>query len=311
MDYKNRGRSESRRKKTKPERETMNQSPLQWPVRGWTCAKNGTPVNLNERILHPPQVLIGLVRPDHQSPPTPPSPFGPFGPPSPPSPPSPQRPFGPFGPKTSSFIADLDGADGADGASGYDAARAAYIAGDTTENPKVLVSKLTISRKTVKDKLVTIRFLDHTAVVSVEQCEMPDGSMAPGLSEAHVMDHLASVLGAKAREKLKLGGTKRSRANLLVMPGLKEDMKFNKIQKRKTTVSLERKRRCDMCGKVPRKSGQQTNACGASVLMPDGRRVGLYVCLDCPSGPMGVCGQIVKVTKNLNKHSALAEVVRS
>ena len=125
------------------------------------------------------------------------------------------------------------------------------------------------------------------------------------------MEFLASVLGAKASEKLKLGRTKKSRANLLVMPGLKEDLKFNKMHKRKTTVRLEYKRRCDMCGEVPRKSGQDTNACGASVLMPDGRSVGLYVCLDCPSGPMLVCGKIVKVTKNLNRHSARAEVVRS
>lgn len=194
---------------------------------------------------------------------------------------------------------------------GYDARRAAYIAGDTKEEPDGLVSNVTIDRKTVGDKLATIKFLDHAAMVSVQECEMPDGSMALGFSADHLMEFLASVLGTKASEKLKLGRTKKSRANLLVMPGIQKDMKFNKVHKKKTTLRLEYKRRCDMCGEVPRNSGQDTNACGASVLMPDGRTIGLYVCLDCPSGPMSVCGQTVKVTKNLNRHSARAEVVLS
>ncbi len=99
------------------------------------------------------------------------------------------------------------------------------------------------------------------------------------------------------------------------MPGMyekgKEDQKFNKIHKDQATVLLEYKRRCDMCCEIPRKSGRETNACGVSVLMPDGRTIELYVCLDCPSGPMLVCGQTVKVTKNLNRHSAHAKVVRA
>jgi hypothetical protein len=120
------------------------------------------------------------------------------------------------------------------------------------------------------------------------------------------------LLGTKASEKLKLGRTKKSRANLLVMPGLKADLKFNKINKKNTTLRLEYKKSCDMCGEVPRKSGQdKTNACGASVLMPDGRVIELYVCLDCPSGRMSVCGEPVEVTKNQHRHSACAKVVRA
>ena len=288
----------------------MNQRPLQspWEVGGWKCEKNGTPVTLSECIQHQPRVLIGLVRQDQQSPASPPRPPRPSSLPTLPSLPSPASPFGPFGSQASALIAELDGADGA---SGYDAARAAYIAGHKKEEPKVLVSNLTISRETVDNPFVTIKFLDHAAIVPVQECQMPNGSMALGFSADHLMEFLASVLGTKASEKLKLGRTKKSRANLLVMPGIQKDMKFNKVHKKKTTLRLEYKRRCDMCGKVPRNSGQDTNACGASVLMPDGRTIGLYVCLDCPSGPMSVCGQTVKVTKNLNRHSARAEVVPS
>jgi hypothetical protein len=92
------------------------------------------------------------------------------------------------------------------------------------------------------------------------------------------------------------------------MPGIKEDMKFNKIHKKKATVHLERVMLCDMCGTVPRKSGKKTNACGVPVLMPGGEKVNLYVCLDCPSGPMVVRGRVVQVKKNLNRHSARAEL---
>lgn len=58
-----------------------------------------------------------------------------------------------------------------------------------------------------------------------------------------------------------------------MMPGIKEDMKFNKIRKKKATVHLERVMLCD----------KKTNACGVSVA----RRSNLYVGLDCPSGPCG------------------------
>ena len=269
-------------------------------VGGWTCVKNGIaeggPGNLNECILAAgaaaSHVLIGIVRPD---------------PPSPPDLPSPPSSVGPVGQKTLEFIAGLDGA------LGYDARRADYIAGRTNKEPDVLVSNVTISRKKVGDPLLTITMLGlgHTAVVPVQECKMPDGTTAPGISADHVMEFLDGLLGTKASEKLKLGRAKKSRANLLVMPGLKEDLKFNKIHKKRTTVRLEYKKRCDMCGEVPRKSGQDTNACGASVLMPDGRKIGLYVCLDCPSGRMLLCGETVEVTKNLHSHSAHAKVVRA
>jgi hypothetical protein len=268
-------------------------------VGGWTCVKNGIaeggPGNLNECILAAgaaSHVLIGIVRPD---------------PPSPPDLPSPPSPVGPVGQKTLEFIAGLDGA------LGYDARRADYIAGRTNKEPDVLVSNVTISRKKVGDPLLTITMLGlgHTAVVPVQECKMPDDTTAPGISADHLMEFMDGLLGTKASEKLKLGRTKKSRANLLVMPGLKEDLKFNKIHKKKTTVRLEYKKRCDMCGEVPRKSGQDTNACGASVLMPDGRKIGLYVCLDCPSGRMLLCGETVEVKKNLHSHSAHAKVVRA
>jgi hypothetical protein len=276
--------------------------PISVSVGGWTCVKNGiaegTPVNLNECILAAgaaaaaSHVLIGIVRPD---------------PPSPPDLPSPPSPVGPVGQKTLEFIAGLDGA------LGYDARRADYIAGRTNKEPDVLVSNVKISRKKVGDPLLTITMLGlgHTAVVPVQECKMPDDTTAPGISADHLMEFLDGLLGTKASGKLKLGRTKKSRANLLVMPGLKKDLKFNKIHKKNTTVRLEYKKRCDMCGEVPRKSGEDTNACGASVLMPDGRAIGLYVCLDCPSGRMLVCGETVEVTKNLHRHSAHAKVVRA
>ena len=278
----------------------MEPSPVSVSAGGWTRVKNGiaegTPVNLNECIIaagRASHVLIGIVRPDPPSPP------------DLPSPPSPVGPVGPVGQKTSELIAELGGA------SGYDAARADYVAGRTTKEPDVLVSNVTISRKKVEDPLVTITFLDHTAVAPVQECKMPDETTAPGISADHLMEFMDGLLGTKASEKLKLGRTKKSRANLLVMPGLKQDLKFNKIHKKNTTVRLEYKKRCDMCGEVPRKSGEDTNACGASVLMPDGRKIGLYVCLDCPSGRMLVCGETVEVTKNLHRHSAQAKVVRA
>ncbi len=280
--------------------------PISVSVGGWMRVKNGiaeeTPVNLNERILAAgaaaaaggaSHVLIGIVRQD------------PSSPRDLPSPPSPVGPVGPVGQKTLELVAELDSA------LGYGVRRADYIAGLTNEEPDVLVSNVKISRKEVGDPLLTITMLDHVAVVPVQECKMPDETTAPGISADHLMEFMDGLLGTKASEKLKLGRTKKSRANLLVMPGLKEDLKFNKIHKKNTTVRLEYIKRCDMCGEVPRKSGQDTNACGASVLMPDGRKIGLYVCLACPSGRMLVCGETVEVTKNLHRHSANAKVVRA
>ena len=263
---------------------------------GWMCVTNGlvcgTRGNLDERILAAAQVLIGVVRPD--SPGTP-RPFGPFG---------------PFGPKTSALIAELE----ASAPSDYEAARKAYIAGDTREKPSPLVSKLKISRASLDALIATIEFLDHKAEVPVQQCEMPNGKTALGLSGDHVMDHIHRVLGANARTKLRLCGARDSWPNLLVMPGMYKNgkgTKFNNIEKKGATVRVEYARHCDMCGLLPSKSVQQNGACGASVLVPDGEKVDLYVCLGdprCTSGTMVVRGQIVKVTKNLNKHSASAEL---
>jgi hypothetical protein len=259
-------------------------------VQGWMCVKNGvvegTPGNLGERIAgaYGPVghvgILIGVVRPDsHDSEPL----------------------LGPFGPEICALAAELASQSGG-------AARAAYIAGDTTNEPPSRVGDVTLSRTGDEAETVTIEVLDHKGEVPVQQCEMPDGKTAPGLSYEHVVGYLARVLGATARTKLRLGGTRGSRPNLLVMPGIKEDMKFNKIHKKKATVHLERVMLCDMCGTVPRKSGKKTNACGVSVLMPGGEKVNLYVCLDCPSGPMVVRGRVVQVKKNLNRHSARAEL---
>jgi hypothetical protein len=163
---------------------------------------------------------------------------------------------------------------------------------------------------------LVVKFLDYVAVVPEQECKMPDGSIVPGIPAADLMHLVGGVLGAEASKKLKLGRTGESEANLLVMPGLYEkgpcsEQKYNKIRKKKTTVRLEYKRRCDMCGEVPRKSGREINACGASVVMPDGRTIELYVCLGCPSGPMLVCGETVEVKKSLNSHSAHAKVVRA
>jgi hypothetical protein len=166
----------------------------------------------------------------------------------------------------------------------------------------------------LEDKRLVVKFLDYVAVVPEQECKMPDGNTVPGISAADLMSLVVSVLGDEASKKLKLGRTGNSEANLLVMPGLYEkgpcsEQKFNKIHKKKTTVRLEYKRRCDMCGEVPRKSGREINACGASVVMPDGRTIELYVCLACPSGRMSVCGETVEVKKSLNSHSANAKVV--
>jgi hypothetical protein len=295
-------------------------------VGGWTC-ENGSPWNLEERIIAAaaaatdapaPVVLFGRV-------------IG-VPPPSPPSPPAPQSPvciFGPLPPKASALVDNLK-------ASVYGAQRGAYLAGLTYEKPNELVCKVQIiceggregirkgrkrSREEVKgpldpleNKSLVVKFLDYVAVVPEQECKMPDGSIVPGISAADLMHIAVGVLGDAASKKLKLGRTGNSEANLLVMPGLYEkgeNQKFNKIRKRQATLPLEHKKRCDMCGEVPRKSGREINACGASVVMPGGRTVELYVCLTCPSGRMLVCGETVEVKKSLNSHSAHAKVVRA
>jgi hypothetical protein len=237
------------------------------------------------------------------------------------------RTFGPLPPKTSALVDNLK-------ASVYGAQRGAYLAGLTDEKPGELACKVQIicedSRKgrkrsraealealdALENKSLVVKFLDYVAVVPEQECKMPDGSIVPGISAADLMHIVVRVLGDEASKKLKLGRTGDSEANLLVMPGLYEkgpcsEQKFNKIRKKKTTVRLEYKRRCDMCGEVPRKSGREINACGASVVMPDGRTIELYVCLACPSGRMSVCGETVEVKKSLNSHSAQAKVVRA
>jgi hypothetical protein len=295
-------------------------------VGGWTC-ENGTPWNLDERLIAAAAaatdapsrvVLFGRVIRE------PPSPESPSTHPSPPSPPSPVRTFGPLPPIASALVDKLE-------ASGYDAERGAYIAGRTDKKPDELVCKIKIIREggrngrkrsrdevedPLEDKLLVVKFLDYVAVVPEQECTMPDGSIVPGIPAADLMHLVVGVLGDEASKKLKLGRTGDSEANLLVMPGLYEkgpcsEQKFNKIRKKKTTVRLEYKRRCDMCGEVPRKSGREINACGASVVMPDGKTIELYVCLGCPSGPMLVCGETVEVKKSLNSHSAHAKVVRA
>jgi hypothetical protein len=168
----------------------------------------------------------------------------------------------------------------------------------------------------LENKRLVVKFLDYVAAVPEQECKMPDGNTVPGISADDLMSLLVSVLGDEASKKLKLGRTGNSEANLLVMPGLYEkgpcsEQKFNKIYKRQATLPLEHKKRCDMCGEVPRKSGREINACGASVVMPDGRVIELYVCLRCPSGRMSVCGETVEVKKSLNSHSAQAKVVRA
>ena len=292
-------------------------------VGGWTC-ENGTPWNLDERLIAAATAAAAATDA--------PSRVVLFGrvirePPSPPSPPSPVRTFGPLPTIASALVDKLE-------ASGYDAERGAYIAGRTDKKPDELVCKIKIMREggregirkvgrkrsrdeledPLENKLLVVKFLDYVAVVPQQECTMPDGSIVPGISAADLMSLVVSVLGDGASKKLKLGRTGNSEANLLVMPGLYEkgeNQKYNKIRKKKTTVRLEYKRRCDMCGEVPRKSGREINACGASVVMPDGRVIELYVCLGCPSGTMLVCGETVEVKKSLNSHSAHAKVVRA
>jgi hypothetical protein len=246
-------------------------------------------------------------------------PPSPESPPSPPAPPSPVRTFGPLPPNASALVDKLE-------ASAYDEDIVAYIAGLTDKKPDELVCKVQImregsrkGRKRSRDEVeglqrLVVKFLDYVAVVPEQQCKMPDGNTVPGIPAADLMNLVVSVLGDEASKKLKLGRTGDSEANLLVMPGLYgkgEEQKFNKINKDRATLRLEHKRRCDMCGEVPRKSGREINACGASVVMPDGRVIELYVCLACPSGRMSVCGETVEVKKNLNSHSANAKVVRA
>lgn len=291
---------------------------------GWTCVKNGiaegTPVNLEERLVAAAAAGAGRVGPVG---PVPVVLFGrvigvpPPSPPSPPAPPSPVRNFGPLPPITSAFVDKLDGP------SGYDEERRAYLAGLTDKKPNEHVCKVQIiceggreGRKRSRDenKRLVVKFLDYVAVVPEQECTMPDGNTVPGISAADLMSLVVSVLGDEASKKLKLGRTGNSEANLLVMPGMYEkgeNQKFNKIRKRQATLPLEHKKRCDMCGEVPRKSGREINACGASVVMPDGRVIELYVCLTCPSGRMSVCGETVEVKKSLNSHSAHAKVVRA
>ena len=296
-------------------------------VGGWTC-ENGTPWNLGERLKAAEAAAAGPVGPVGPAgpgcvvlfgrvigvpPPSPPSL------PSPPAPPSPVRTFGPLPQKASALVDKLE-------ASVYEAERAAYIAGLTEEKPNELACKINVmrtdgrkGRKRSRDEVegpqsLTIKFLDYVAVVPEQACKMPDGNTLPGISAADLTSIVVSVLGDEASKKLKLGRTGDSEANLLVMPGLyekKENQKFNKIRKNETTLRLEHKRRCDMCGEVPRKSGREINACGASVVMPDGRKIELYVCLACPSGRMSVCGETVEIKKSLNSHSAQAKVVRA
>ncbi len=269
-------------------------------------------MNLEERLIAAAAAAVGPVGPAGtgrvvlfgrviREPPSPESPE------SPPGPPSPVRTFGPLPPNASALVDKLE-------ASAYDAEIGAYLAGRTDKKPDELVCKIKIiyeggreggrkrSRDEVEDPLenkrLVVKFLDYVAVVP----------------EADLMSLVVSVLGDEASKKLKLGRTGNSEANLLVMPGLYEkgpcsEQKFNKIRKKKMTLPLEHKRRCDMCGEVPRKSGREINACGASVVMPDGRTIELYVCLVCPSGRMSVCGETVEVKKNLNRHSACAKVV--
>ena len=296
------------------------------PVGGWTC-ENGSPLNLHERLMAAAAAAAGPTAPDAPSrvvlfgrvirepPPSPPSP------PSPPAPQSPVCIFGPLPPNTSALVDKLE-------ASVYDAERGAYIAGLTAKKPDELACKINImreGRKRSRDEVegpslsassgrLVVKFLDYVAVVPEQECTMPDGNTVPGISAADLMSLVVGVLGDEASKKLKLGRTGNSEANLLVMPGLYEkgeNQKFNKIRKKKTTLPLEYKRRCDMCGEVPRKSGREINACGASVVMPGGRTVELYVCLGCPSGRMLVCGETVEVKRSLNSHSAHAKVVRA
>jgi hypothetical protein len=297
-------------------------------VGGWTC-ENGSPWNLEERLIAAAAAAAGPVGPVG---PGPVVLFGrvigvpPPSPPSPPAPPSPVRIFGPLPPITSELVDKLE-------ASAYDTEIVAYIAGLKDKKPDELVCKINIIREggrevgrkrsrdevvgqleALENKRLVVKFLDYVAVVPEQECKMPDGNTVPGVSAADLMSLVVGVLGDEASKKLKLGRTGDSEANLLVMPGLYEkgeEQKFNKIHKRQATLPLEYKRRCDMCGEVPRKSGREINACGASVVMPDGRTVELYVCLACPSGRMLVCGETVEVKKSLNSHSAHAKVVRA
>jgi hypothetical protein len=290
-------------------------------VGGWTC-ENGTPWNLDERLIAAAAAPEGAVGP---------GPVVLFGrvigvPPQ--SPQSPVCIFGPLPPKTSALVDNIK-------ASVYGEERGAYLAGLTDKKPDELACKIKIMREdsrnggrkrsrdevegpldALENKSLVVKFLDYVAVVPEQECKMPDGNTVPGISAADLMNLVVRVLGDEASKKLKLGRTGDSEANLLVMPGLYEkgpcsEQKFNKIRKKKTTVRLEYKRRCDMCGEVPRKSGREINACGASVVMPDGRTIELYVCLACPSGRMSVCGETVEVKKSLNSHSAQAKVVRA
>ena len=180
-----------------------------------------------------------------------------------------------------------------------------------------MISSLTISVDDPNDT-ATIEFLDHKATVALRPCEMPPvvpggpPSVELGISESDLMDFLSAELGVNSavmRTNARIGGVGKAWANLLVMPGLFAkgvSLRNNKIRKRKTTVTLKRVRRCDMCGQVPSKG----NARSPTVDMPGGGKVELYLCLErhCPSGTLVVGGHVVTVTKNLNAHSAKVEI---
>ena len=110
------------------------------------CVKNGvvegTPGNLDERIaavdgpvggVGPVGILIGVVRPDS---------------------PCSEPLFGPFGPEICALAAELASQSGG-------AARAAYIAGDTTNEPPARVGDVTLSRTGDEALTVTIKVLGH------------------------------------------------------------------------------------------------------------------------------------------------------
>ena len=162
--------------------------PISVSVRGWTC-ENGTPWNLDERLIAAAAAPEGAVGPG------PVVLFGrvigvpPPSPPSPPAPPSPVRTFGPLPPNASALVDKLE-------ASVYDAERGAYIAGLTDKKPDELACKINVmrtdgrkGRKRRRDEVegsqsLTIKFLDYVAVVPEQECKMPDGNTVPGISAA-------------------------------------------------------------------------------------------------------------------------------
>ena len=261
---------------------------------GWTCAADGLPMNLHECIRAAKarlrearlrearlreargavpgagQVLRGVVLPDPEL-----RPFGRVGPLG-----------GPFGPKTAALIAELT------------APREPPC--DAAHKPPEVISSLTISVVDDPNDTATIEFLDHKATVALRPCEMPPvvpggpPSVELGISESDLMDFLSAELGVNSavmRTNARIGGVGKAWANLLVMPGLFAkgvSLRNNKIRKRKTTVTLKRVRRCDMCGQVPNKG----NARSPKVDMPGGGKVELYLCLErhCPSGTLVVGG---------------------